>query len=370
MRRNLIKSQEPHLNDEKHIQYSVIIANNSEDKLPIPARFEESRTSPIIKNLKMYHLSITRFSVPMNLLPIHYFLIDESQIQNDPNKGVWAMKIGNSTTGQEFSTYVEYTPQNSSIPTPLPPSSNNGKQAMSQYYYVFSYDAITKMLNKTLSDLYDLAGLGASIKPIFYFKDGKFTLVINESFLAGGINEDWNNIYVNFPLYSQCLGAFNYVFETSEWLKFDISPDLYYPKTQLLQLGDTAAVPFNYIEITQSFVYAPQYLSFVDKIVLTSSSMKARRLLISSNNLSSPSIPVIFTFEPDLSQIGIAQDKLIYYNPNWKTNTVVDLLGDDALYNIDLQLYINDSFGNLWPLYIGWGNSVDIEFLFYLKEYF
>lgn len=367
---NNLSLDKSHKEDDVHVQYSVSIINNYSIGTPIEAKITTTRTSPLIKKSEDYHMNITRFSVPMNSFPISYFKIEDGLAQSDPDRGIWKIQISNTVTNQTFSSNVTYIPQNVFMAAPKPPSSNGGVQVASKYYFVYSYENICNMLNNTLGNLYNLAGFFTNI-PTVIFEKGFFSIVMYKDFVPGQLTyNNWGNLYFNNALVTQCMGAIPYTWEyPGGFYKITNNDNIYYDKTQFPNLGDPVTDDYNYMKITQTFEYAPQYLSFVRKIYITSSTLKSRKLAIDSNasNLVSPSIPIIFTFEPDTSSTGVSRDKLFYFNPNWDANNVIDLLGRDDIYSLDFQVYVQDNYGQIWDLQIEYGESVEIQLLFKKK---
>lgn len=383
---------------DAHISYSVSIYNTAEDRFPINASYQGNRNMLILNEPPInYHCVITRLSIPMSAIPISYWNVDTSFIPNplDPiqkqindqiNAGVWKIKIFNTITSQTFTRNVMLIPaiyQNPYSPTPKTPQNNGGKQDQSRYYWIYSYNLICEMINQTFVDLYKDAGLTTTKYsiPFFSFADGRFTLNIPTNFLISGSPSynGWGDIYFNFALLGQCLGALPYISTpVVEFFKLRI-PDItttqynpmYFPFEQITYYDSAGtASTVKVLKMVQQFVYSPQYLSFINQIIITSSGLKCRKKLISSNLTSNTSqtAPIIFSFKPDINQAGVVQDVLNYYNTNWNTNNILDLQGGDYLYSFDLQLSISDNLGNIWAIPLEYGQVVDIQFEFIKKK--
>lgn len=362
------------INKDIHIEYSVQISNYENINNPIVAYYTESRSQPIVPdNADNYHCNIVRASFPMNAVPLHYFRIVEGAAQSNPDLGIWKIRFVNTALLLEDSKNVIFESNFHNPLTPPPPSKNQGFQKVSSYYFIYSYHDICSMLNTTIKSIFSgtvFNGLGISDVPYFTFEDGKFSLIYPGQLLA-----DWQ-MFSNTPLVTQCLGAFSYkkfVVGGDEWFQYNSYPNVYYPKDQSLQIGEAGSKVYNYIRMTQEYVYSPQYLAFVDKILVSSSSLKARHIEIGTNqtsaNNTAVSLPIIFSFKPDLGQVGVTRDLLNYYNNNWAENFILDLQGQEKVYGIDLKVDILDTLGNIWPFVISYGNNISISLVFSRKKY-
>jgi len=356
----------------RHINYEVKIRNDNDNiNTLVPAEFTDYRTVPIITRPQNYFLTITRATFPLTTIPIHFFQIEEGLAQNDINKGIWKFKFENDISGQVLESNIIFQTADLVDPLPKPPSQNNGKQAFSRYYYVYSYDSICSFFNNTLVQMFSATTVPEEEIPFFEFIDGKFSLYLHQSFLVGypGYN-GWGNFFINNVCIAQCLGSFPVVFQPDrEYAKLDQSFTIYFQASQALAPGDSPSKTFNYIKVDQKFTYAPQYLSFVSGIVVTSSKINARKVLFSSSgDISNNNANIIFGFEPDTTSPGISQDKLIYYSPNWRYNNIIDLMGEEPLTELDFKIFIVDFKNRLIPLQISYGNSVNLTLSFIHKD--
>lgn len=373
-------------NNDVHINYGITIFNQKDNTLPLFAKFESNRSIQILDKAEDYHAVITRLSIPMSSMPITYWRVDTSYILTHPgatideqvNAGIWKMKIRNTVTLQEYEANVMLIPE--SIDTkPLTPAQNSGEQEKSYYYWIYGYNLICDMLNTTFKTLYTSAGLstGKYEIPYFIFVDGKFVLNIPVAFIYDGLPgssyNGWGDIAFNNILASQCLGGFTYTNESDYYYRLTVPNTLnnQYADYKVVTSYNAAGVGTNHtvLQLVQPFEYAEQYISFVNQILITSSSLKCRKKLLSNNYVSnkSQSAPIIFTFQPDFSNVGTVQDKLIYYNANWDTNNILDLQGQDPLYGFDVQVYILDNYGDIWLFAIDYGKVIDIQFEFAKK---
>lgn len=143
--------------EPEHIYYNAtIIDNETKDKginnNPL-AQFKESRSSSLIENPSHYDFTINRFS--MNgvgkSIPIFIPLIETGQ--TDINKTIYKITLELIKTGTGAGTYEEtlnitYQPQ---IQSPTPSQPLIKQDLTSHYYYVYSYDFFTGLINDALS---------------------------------------------------------------------------------------------------------------------------------------------------------------------------------------------------------------------------
>jgi hypothetical protein len=111
--------------NDDHVYYNISIPNNG--TVPIPASFAESRTTPLISDPSQYYLSVVRFNIPSSLIPLLNF--------PDPPSTNSRYSITLHYRGADYRQFLQYIPYNNLLPT------NPLSQA------VYSYGQMCDMIN-------------------------------------------------------------------------------------------------------------------------------------------------------------------------------------------------------------------------------
>ena len=135
-------------------QYCNIQLTNLESNT-VPAQtvyYNQNRSTPIINQANDYEFCITRFSLnTKNSLPVFQAAIQPGS--TNPNTCIYSVTF--SYGGVNYQQFLEWQPQNASIPTPAAPSSlPNGIQANSAYYYGYSYNWLPTLVQELLTSAF------------------------------------------------------------------------------------------------------------------------------------------------------------------------------------------------------------------------
>jgi hypothetical protein len=120
------------------------------------ARISEDRTTSIINDISLYNMSIVRFDcVGIKDIPIFIPMIETGQ--NDPTKTVYrcslSVSISNGTGGAEtFTTHQNLMFQSQLKNLPLPPSPAQRPDYNNEFYYVYTFYHMVKLVNKLFFD--------------------------------------------------------------------------------------------------------------------------------------------------------------------------------------------------------------------------
>jgi len=123
------------------------------------ARISEDRTTAIIPDISKYDLSIVRFdAVGLKDIPIFIPMIETGQ--SDPNKTVYrctmSVRISDGASGFQSFTATEnltFFPQLLGLEQPTPPILR--PEYSNEYYYVYSIDHVSKLLDKLFFEVYN-----------------------------------------------------------------------------------------------------------------------------------------------------------------------------------------------------------------------
>ena len=94
------------MTDADNIYYDLTITNiKSETTEPVPIYFNENRQIPILQNSGDYRLSITRFQVDTQMLPL--FIPEIESNQDDPNKTIYSITYSYLPVGENTPIVVQ-----------------------------------------------------------------------------------------------------------------------------------------------------------------------------------------------------------------------------------------------------------------------
>jgi len=178
-------------------------------------------------------------------------------------------------------------------------------------------------------------------------------------------------IFMNESLRLNVLGGYNNTFDIAlQLIKFYFDSSTPMIPYEPPQIGVAPTGIPNYYKVTQEFLFAPQYLSPLNKILVVSGGLKSRPQLIQTAQTSitgssaNNTLKVVFSFSPDNTQPGTSQSELNYYSSSFLENNILDLQGDEELNSVDVSIYWQDKNLNLYPLVLFFNNIVSLLFLF------
>lgn len=330
---------------------------------PRPAVYNVTKTQPIVDNCSDYFLSVIRFDIPLDLVPLFIMPI----IPNQSNPNLTPLTIGITSGGVDFPQSVIYIPDNSyTAPLQDIPLS----QVITPYYYVYTYQCLIDSINNAIKLAYVAAGSpgGGTIPPFIFFEsdDQTINLIVSDSFIASGATIFCNEFIINyvdaiqavFKGYNQYNGK-DFVFVTKA-----------YPGGTNIYTVPLDPTHVYYIFKNEYNVMV--YWNSLSKIVVATNSMPVQREDVPAyNNNGSQSdvnnfYPILSDFVPQLDSTGDGRS-IVYYNPTSQYR-LVNMLKEGPLYNIDLRLLWQDKSGNLYPIYISFSQQASVKLAFVKKS--
>lgn len=331
---------------------------------PIPASLSVNKTIAIIDKPSDFYLSVVRFSVPLNAIPLMIAPI----VPNQGNANLTPLKVSIFYGGFN-TTQVIYVPQNNATA----PLQNLPTQLVTPYYYIYSYDQWISDVNTALTASWVASGLAALFPtipgPYFYY------------------NPMTQLISITVP---NC-----FVVLTAP----AISIPILYVNQQVLKYFDTFNVMFNgfnqvngndfsfiFANATQDNVLNANQYRFTQDFQSVSSWTNLNTLIISSptlpivqesvpannvgsnasNNTVTNSFPILTDFIPNIELPGQSRSIAYYYPPG--QYRLVDMVTDIPVSAITINLYWTDISGNIYPLMLNVGQSVNIKIAFLRKS--
>lgn len=339
-----------------------------------PAIFTEQLSQSIIENPSEYYMSIVRFTIPTQNIPIFIF---EAQPFPNLNMDLGIYSVTLSYNGN-FSpqTFVTYETTSPNVPKPLPVTASNPNWDRTPYYYVYTYSQFLKMINTALATAFAAIPLGApvgSIAPYFIIDEinERISLVAQRAFyditLATPIL-----IYINYNLHHFLDGIpINFLSTNSlngrdiQFLVRDQKDNWYNPPFL------APATPPDYFIMTQEYPTLINWNSF-----------KSLQMISNSLPIKDEYVP---TFQPGtlgaLNFQSIVKDfePLLELGPEARTSVqyqlnspyqLINLFDTKPLNRIDIGIYWTDEFENKYVVTIPKGSLVTIKLVFIKKSTF
>ncbi len=382
------------------VYYNVEITNNT--SLPKPAVFTETLTQPIITKCEDYYLSIVRFSVPGNAIPI--FVCDIVPNQSNPNLTPYSVTL--SYNGSDYTQNIIYfSLQNVNAPLNAIPVQQN-----SQYYYVYQYNHMIQMINIALDSAFTALktanpGAPPTQAPFFVFDENTqlISLVAQNLYSSTIASAATISIYANTFLVDRFLSgmltrSFGYGNANGKDVLFLFPPSTTIPTTSgnvtmLPNYSDSYATTLANPQVTQPFEqryytstlnYPPLYLFntqgyntlnnwfSLKKIVFISGTLPVNPEYVKTLNTNSSAgnvakSSILTDFEPILNSSG-ASRSLFQYFPQGPYR-LISMLGTNDLTNMDISIYWQDIHDVIYPLYILPGQISTIKILFQKKSF-
>jgi hypothetical protein len=390
--------------DPDNVYLDLIITNlKATTTPPIPINFNENRNSPVISNSGNYNLSIVRFSLETQTLPVFIPIIQPNQANPDLTIYSVTLQVRDPATlitytQQEF---INWNSQNAATAVPPAPSANpNGLQSDSgDYYYCFSFTWWTNLILLALENAY--IGLAAQLTaaglvpatflgiapPILQFNPDNQTCSISaptpfyntySATIPPAVNLNAAQIFFNAPLFNLFssfpaqLKGFNATLGRTYQIlisNFGGSNEIKYPVN-----GSTTAIPPTAAFFTQVFQEYSTIQNWcpVSAIVFTTSTIP-----VVPNQLSSPLIfaegNILSNTSGNNSNFQLVLTDLesgeLCYKPNLQYSPTAEyrrlsLTGTSPLSNIQVSVFWRSRLGNLIPFTLGSGSSATVKMLF------
>lgn len=381
---DVIKSYIP-----KKIYYDINIANyQSITTLPPTLSFSENRSTPYVSNSGLYYLSIVRFTLDTVSLPI--FTPEIMPNQDNVYQTVYSLTL--SYGAVDVQCYVQWIPQNISIPVPKPPNENisgladNSNQFYDCYSYQWFIDIINKTFNKAFSELQMATSLYYmnEVIPTVNCPFMQWDITTNSAILncdANGFStgqEGGISIYFNSPLYN--------LFSSYETIYQGIV-NVNNGKNNLILVKNTLSgsnliqLPMNTfdnqywaIQVYQEYSTA-QLWTPISCIVFTSNSLPVYKNELSnpqiyydnvlgSGNSTSSNYSQIIT---DMVAGDFLYKPCLVYTPSGQYR-LIDMTGNNSLKTIDISVFYKTKLGQLVAFKLNSGCTASIKVLFTLKD--
>jgi hypothetical protein len=327
-----------------------------------PLRYSEQRTDPILDNPSDYDVCVSRFSIPVQGIPLIIVPIENGQ--TNINKSVWYVTLNKGSNYYQEALIHQPTQFGG---TTSPTAGTLMTEAIQvEFYYYYSYfqiDDFLRIINKALSDAF--TSLKASetvtstLPPVFTYDYNTklFSFYCQYSYIADGIS-----LFVNEALYSKIDAIDSNYFRTPLYQLCDFKlvievrnqnyfiPDGYTPPATQSNPLLTPAVP-SYLIFTQNFQMTSNFPTF--RSIVFTTTMPVLREQISNgfdqiNNSANQSQSILTDFLTTF-EVDISRQSAQYFPTIWRW---ISLQSNTPLYRVDFAVFWSDTKGNLYPVYL------------------
>lgn len=324
--------------------YTTSIFNQSGQQ-PLLAVFNDQRTTPIVDKLEDYTITVDRFQIPTEAIPIMEFI-----------PGSYWVGLRDTLSGLSTIEEVVYVP--------------NGDFNVFNRRPVYFFNHMIRMINTAYEDAFAALLLIAPLIPVsespkmFYDSEsGLFSFIVQNGYDSSLVPHV--EIYMNAELHSLFSSLDNYFYGYNLPSKLDTRIILERNMTNGW-IGD----PTNYIQIFQEYSTVNIWYT-LSNIIITSLSVPTQGEGISVNlngqvSTSGSSLNVMASFVPVINLPQDSRGKLIFSAENYR---YINLNKTGVLTSFSYQIYYTDRYNNAYPLYIEPARDLSIRFVFRNKMY-
>ncbi|AVL93351.1 putative minor capsid protein [Zamilon virus] len=359
-------------NEPDTVYYDIVIPYNPNDSGLSPATFQAQLTQPLLYNPDKYYLSVVRFSIPTQYVPL---MIPE--IQPFPNTNVnntiysVTLEYNGVFSSQTFVQYdVSLTNPNDTPPPP--PTINNRTVEPTAYYYVYNFSPFLQMINKALSDAFAeiTMPVGASA-PYFVYSPvtQRISLVAQRQFYDRNLAQPIK-IYCNEALFPFLDGIPFGGLDFNSVDGRDILFNVENLGNNLVQNQLTAPTyPPEFIQMEQEYATLSNW-NAIKTIQLVSNLLPINREFIPSFRNTNVGVVnsqgILADFVP-LVTLGPESRTSIDYVANgpWR---LIDMFGGVPITMVDLSVYWTDQIGRRFVLDVPRGRIATCKLIFIKKD--
>lgn len=353
------------------IQTTNILGNSTQ---PIPINFSENRTNAILDNAGEYCMSVVRFSLDTQTLPVFIPTIQGTSTGNtDPNKTVYYVGMTNGSSSVSYP--IEWIPQNQYLSAPSVGQQPIETSMNNLYYYCYDYSWLAYLVQNAMTQCFNALGLTGT-PPTFVYDPSsqKFIVSANKALFqyTSPSSPPQCGLYFNSDLYD--------LFSTFSFINTGLSSDnLHYMLVfnssngaNDIIMNTTDDNPDNNEVFIQTIQELPTLSNItpISSIVFTSSMLPVEpeqisspQLYLEGTHLTSGNNANIGAIITDLeSDDGVYKPSLSYV-PTAEYRRL-SMLSSRELTHIQLSVYWKNRFGQLFPVTLGGGASMTCKILF------
>jgi hypothetical protein len=367
-------------NNPDLVYLDVLIANIQQTTTAPPIlNYQETKTSPFLKNPGDYQMSIIKFQLSSRTLPVITPIIEPTS--TDPKQTIYKITMTFTYLGTTYTqtNTIMYSPQISSIP--IPSKIINQQQDNTQSYYnVYSYTWWLSLINSTFQDCFDalntqITGAGGSLPttnpPVITFDSSSKLSTLNADIL--GYNDASGNyisIYFNLPLFNLFAFPFSSVNYNNNILTAKINTNSF-SGNNVSYFPPATPPQYQALQIIEEYVNLSAW-SPVQAVVVTTSSIPIIAECLPTPTLYNNGSVFSNTSQnqnQDLVITDFTSDDGTYtssflYVPSGEYRMISMQPTTTELRNIFLSVKYLDRFGNYNPVRLNSGGSANLKFLF------
>lgn len=331
----------------KHIYYNARLVNEADpDRVAptIPAKFNDSRSCALLSRASDYDMSIIRFTTSLETLPA--LLVEHPPVSNAYPLGTTAYTFTIRAVGVDYPATVIWTPT-SNIPR------GNGS-VYDKWWWCYDFIYFTSLVNQAIANACNTANIPA---PFFQYdvQTATFSLYAPDMF-----NGTTYQLFADPQAY-RLYGGFNVFTSNTPGKEYRYIITLQPAETPVLIDGVTyikrdqipnSAVSWNPV---RRFVFTTSMLPSVPESTNANGISSALGSLTSQN--------VIADLTPEMPRADSLRTGTLEYTPTAQYR-FISLASSDSIQTIQLQLYWEDSFGNLHEHLLADGGYVSVKILF------
>lgn len=322
---------------DKYIDLLLTNSIQTHSNHRVPLNFSQNQSQPVLKSTNGYQLSIIRFSLNTETLPIFIPAMQST------NTTIYSFTM--ESNGKQYQQFMQFEPQNLN---PVDPD---------EHYYVYNYQYVIYLMNKCLASC--LAGLSAltictTSVPTLTFDPTSQKCTLNMDSTAYGYNESNKiNIYLNSSMYALLASLpANIVNKNQLGMDYQLNSLISQSHSALTQDYSTVSLwnPVFSIIFTTNLI--PIYQSQTPPIQVYENGQ------ILNNSSTFNYLNVLTDF------IANDMDFVPYIQYSASVYRYLSLKPNQEIRNIDLQVFWqNKNTGKLKPLYLGVGGSASVKIL-------
>ena len=359
--------------DEMHKYVDLNIINNNRNGQMIDINFTDNKSGIIIHNTGDYYVAVDRFHISSINLPI--FLPVVQTEQEDINLTIYSFTL--SYGNFYYQQYMNFIPQNkyiNSVNAPL-----QYQDMTTEYYFVYNYNYLVKLLNNTLSEAFD--GLSALTElpteskcPFLIYDPSTSQIVFNTDSTYDQNLPSPINIYLNNQMRTLLSGFeyLNYGEASSNGMNYKLN---IYNNNDYNELNnlDLTTILQTYEQYKCIITWCP-----ISCIALQSFNMSISESIVpdalkfgSNQNLNilstNMSRPCITDFSVALN-IGTEYLPTVDYSSDGNYR-LIDMNGHENIKQIKINVIWKDLYGNEYPLKLSSGQSANLKLMFRNKKF-
>ena len=348
------------------VYVNCLIGNSTQDD--IPGSYDVTYDTVLIDDPQRYFLSIMKFSIPLQNVPILIMPI----IPNQGNPNLSTIRVGIRFGGVDFFENVIWIPQDTyHTGTGFIPVQNQSNQVITPYYYIWSYDHFAELISNALNTAWIAAGSpgGGAIPPYFYWStdatDWRFTMpqVFYDSGAEIIYDVNFGSLVPAFHSTQYGKGIYSLTVVLSGGLQAapnDVSPA--YTNPAVKYLDDVLVIKPSYTAL--------DYFSSIRKLLITSSAIPAQREYYPTQGSTSQlglsnTLGILADFQIDVANVAGAQSGIALFDADQPR--LINFASTSPIRKIDLQLFWVDRLNNIIPLTIPPLQTASVKLAFFDK---